>query len=95
MINKIPVFYGIRQFVTVFITPATLHYPEHVIQSTPIIPISLKCIIILSSYLGLGKSHLPIPATCPAHLILHDFLNLIIIGSSSLQIIKLLPYIFL
>ena len=91
LLNRCPVFYGTRRFISVFTTAR--HSSLH--QSTPPSTVSLRHILILYCHLRLGRqSHfssgfpiitlscfsllLPRSSTWPAYFILHDFLNLII-----------------
>jgi hypothetical protein len=95
-LKNFPGFYGTRSFITVL--TRAIHWSlswARSIQSLPSHPISLRSILILSTYLRLGlPSGLfpsgfptnvlyaffsPIRVTCPVHLILIDLIILIIL----------------
>jgi len=96
LVKKFPAFYGTRRFITAFTTARHLSLSWATsIQSMPPHSTFWRSILILSSHLSLGLpngpipsglptktlySPLPIRATCPAHLILLDYITPTILG---------------
>ena len=96
LIKKFSAFYGTRKFITAFTSARHLSLSwTRSIQSIHPHPTSRRSTLILSSHLRLGLSRsprfphqnpicntpLPHSATCPAHLILLDFITRIILGA--------------
>ena len=87
LVKKFPAFYGTRRFITAFTSARHLSLSSaSSIQSTSPHPTLWRSILILAFYLRLGLSGFPtktlyrpilstIRATCPAYLILLDFIT--------------------
>ena len=94
LVKKFPAFYGTRRFITIFTSAHHLSLSgARSIQSIPPHPTSWRYILLLFSHLFLGLFPSGFPAktlytpllspirpTCPAHLILLDFISRTILG---------------
>ena len=97
LFKRFPAFYGTRRFITAFTSAPQLSLSwARSIQSMPPHPTSWRSILKLSSHLRLGLPSGLFPSgllahirdTCPAHLILLDFITRTILGEEHRSLIS-------